>query len=276
MGGQKITRVREPVGSNGAQVGQFERRAEIFADVAARAVIRRIDPEAQATRDDGYFLRFDANSPEFGIEGQSTMLRHYQQLAVGCVEKLKSHGLAGDIQVDPAAGTCFRRTVSCDWEQALDEIGGGGGQRRRIPAQLIGRKRLRAGLIGKRVAVERLERPVRDRGSNSVEPRSAIGVPRRGERRTRELLRIQIVGAMLRRVPSKRQSAGQCFRRKFVAETRLVAEHAPPQAFGGTFRDPRRIWSRSMLTNSARKLPWPKPSSPLRSMISKKMGPIRV
>jgi hypothetical protein len=39
---------------------------------------------------------------------------------------------------------------------------------------------------------------------------------------------------------------------------------------------PRRIWSSSMDSNSARKLPSPKPSSPLRWMNSKKIGPITV
>ena len=39
-------------------------------------------------------------------------------------------------------------------------------------------------------------------------------------------------------------------------------------------RTPRRIWSRSMLSNSALKLPSPKPSSFLRWMNSKNTGPI--
>src|ERR1043166_6304932 len=37
---------------------------------------------------------------------------------------------------------------------------------------------------------------------------------------------------------------------------------------------PRRTWSASMLSNRARKLPSPKPSLPLRLMISKTMGPM--
>src|SRR3954447_3659307 len=41
-----------------------------------------------------------------------------------------------------------------------------------------------------------------------------------------------------------------------------------------TFSTPRRIWSSSIDSNSALKLPSPKPSSPLRWMNSKKMGPI--
>jgi hypothetical protein len=37
---------------------------------------------------------------------------------------------------------------------------------------------------------------------------------------------------------------------------------------------PRLIWSRSIDSNSARKLPSPNPSLPLRWMISKKIGPM--
>jgi len=39
---------------------------------------------------------------------------------------------------------------------------------------------------------------------------------------------------------------------------------------------PRRIWSSSIDSNSALKLPSPKPSSPFLWMISKKIGPITV
>ena len=49
-------------------------------------------------------------------------------------------------------------------------------------------------------------------------------------------------------------------------EALLCACLAPEQT-------PRRIWSSSMLSNSALKLPSPKPSSPLRWMNSKKIGP---
>ena len=42
------------------------------------------------------------------------------------------------------------------------------------------------------------------------------------------------------------------------------------------FSTPRRIWSSSIDSNSARKLPSPKPSSPLRWMNSKKIGPSTV
>src|SRR5581483_6046267 len=55
-------------------------------------------------------------------------------------------------------------------------------------------------------------------------------------------------------------------RRQVVGEL----AHAPPLAG----RTPRRIWSSSMDSNRALKLPSPKPSFPLRWMSSKKIGPI--
>ncbi len=45
-------------------------------------------------------------------------------------------------------------------------------------------------------------------------------------------------------------------------------------AASSTFSTPRRIWSSSIDSNSALKLPSPNPSSPLRWMNSKKIGPI--
>src|SRR5690606_17227078 len=58
-----------------------------------------------------------------------------------------------------------------------------------------------------------------------------------------------------------------------------LATHAP--AFDGkrdthasALSTPRRIWSASMLSNRARKLPSPKPSLPLRWISSKKIGPM--
>ncbi len=126
------------------------------------------------------------------------MLRHYQKLAIGAVEKPIAHRSIGDIHGDAAAGMSLRRTVSCDRQQALDEIGGNVRQGRRVPAQLIGRKGLRVGLVGKGIAVERLERRVRHRRTNSIEPGSPIGVPRRRECSSRELLRVEIIGTTLR------------------------------------------------------------------------------
>ena len=55
-------------------------------------------------------------------------------------------------------------------------------------------------------------------------------------------------------------------------ELTLAAQDERPYACS----TPRRIWSSSIDSNRALKLPSPKPSSPLRWMNSKKIGPITV
>jgi len=55
----------------------------------------------------------------------------------------------------------------------------------------------------------------------------------------------------------------------------VSSRRAWPGAADERYSTPRRIWSRSMLSNSAVKLPSPKPSLPLRWMISKKIGPMQ-
>jgi hypothetical protein len=62
---------------------------------------------------------------------------------------------------------------------------------------------------------------------------------------------------------------GRCFIR--VHPRKSVANPCLQRA---AYSTPRFIWSRSMLSNRAWKLPSPKPSLPLRWMISKKIGPI--
>src|SRR5271170_2226546 len=70
--------------------------------------------------------------------------------------------------------------------------------------------------------LQALKRPVGDGGSNSIQPRTAVGVTWRGERRARELFRIQSIGTALRRIAPQRQRYGQRFSGKFVAEAALV------------------------------------------------------
>src|SRR5690606_4386040 len=104
-----------------------------------------------------------------------------------------------------------------------------------------------------------------------VQPAAPVVAARRGERRARKLLGVEAVRDPLRRVAPDRQRAGDDLGGELVAEARLVAVrfHRRPPAQS----TPRFIWSRSIDSNSAWKLPSPKPSLPLRWMISKKIGP---
>ena len=81
-------------------------------------------------------------------------------------------------------------------------------------------------------------------------------------------------GAALRRIAADRQRAGQRLGGELVAEARLVVGSPSPLMTSSS--TPRRIWSRSIDSNSALKLPSPKPSSPLRWMNSKNTGPSSV
>ena len=101
--GMEIPRVGKPVGADGPEVRQLERGAEILTNIAASAASRQIDPEAQAARDDGDFLRLDMNSSEFRVERQRSKLRHDEHLAIRTVEKPPPHRLICGIQVNGAA-----------------------------------------------------------------------------------------------------------------------------------------------------------------------------
>jgi hypothetical protein len=85
----------EPIGpSPAAEVG-----AEVLADVAARAAVRQLEPEAQAARDDDDLLRLGLDHAELGDEAMAAGLRHEQHLAVGVVEAAASHRPVGRVQV---------------------------------------------------------------------------------------------------------------------------------------------------------------------------------
>src|SRR5258705_12901405 len=96
---------------------------------------------------------------------------------------------------------------------------------------------------------------------------------RRGERGAGDRFGVEAVRHLLRRVLPDRQRARQRLAGELVAEARLVLQRLPFLVRHQI--TPRRIWSRSIERNSARKLPSPKPSLPLRWMISKKIGPMQ-
>ena len=72
--------------------------------------------------------------------------------------------------------------------------------------------------------------------------------------------------------PAKTSPLGEVSRPALPPERRRRQGRAG--AYSTVFSTPRRIWSSSIDSNRALKLPSPKPSLPLRWMISKKIGPI--
>ena len=109
-------------------------------------------------------------------------------------------------------------------------------QRERVPAQLIRRcrdaveRRARAAPA----AAYAHERAMHDRRTNPVQPRATIRVPRRGERRARQLLRVQAVGRALRRVLADRQRACRAprWRTRCRSPTDTRAQCRPPSSLG--------------------------------------------
>jgi hypothetical protein len=61
------------------------------------------------------------------------------------------------------------------------------------------------------------------RGSDAIEPGSAVRMPRRRKRGTRELFGIQSVRAALRRISALGEGPGQRLGGKFVAEAALIS-----------------------------------------------------
>ena len=97
--------------------------------------------------------------------------------------------------------------------------------RNRHPTQLIRRRRH---FVKWRAAqpslADRLERLVRHRWTNAIEPGSPIATARRGEWRAAQLLGVQTMRHSLRRILPARQHACHRFARELVAESRLVAQ----------------------------------------------------
>jgi hypothetical protein len=69
---------------------------------------------------------------------------------------------------------------------------------------------------------ERRERPVHRSGANAIQPAAAILTPRRGERRAADLLGVQAVRDLLRRIAADRKRASDGFGGELVGESCLV------------------------------------------------------
>src|SRR4249919_669462 len=271
----EVARIGQAVAADRAQVRQAHERAEVLADVTARFAVRQRDAEADATRDQRDLLRFDVQHAEFGFDVQATLLRHDQELRIGVVEEAIHHVAVGRIQVDAHAVLPRGGSVAGHREEAFDEVRLRRRDRQRAPAQLVRRHRTTAEIVVEARLFKCLERTMHRRRPHPIQPAAPILAARRGERRAAHLLGIQPVRHALRRVAADGQGPCDSFGGEFVGETRLVTGrlHVVPSTCV-VYSTPRRIWSRSMLSNSAWKLPSPKPSLPLRWMISKKIGPI--
>ncbi len=171
-----------------------------------------------------------------------------------------------------------RVAVAGHGDQAVDEVG------RRRPAAAAGPSAggwASAGASSKRLCearrcAQRRERRVHRRRAEAVEPGAPVLVARRGEGGAGQLLGIEAEAAPA--AASSGRAAGRPGRprSRTGCRSRTGSRCLTIIAMANcvlTVITPRRIWSSSIDSNSAWKLPLPKPSLPLRWMISKKIGP---
>jgi hypothetical protein len=134
--------------------------------------------------------------------------------------------------VDAAAALRVWIAVAGHGDQAVDEverlasrIGYGKG----VPSQLVGRGGLFAEVAGQPAVARPAERLVLRRRADPVEPGAAVVTARGGERRAGDLLGVEPVGTLLRRVASHRECTRQGLGGEFVAEAGLVVERLRDQ-----------------------------------------------
>jgi hypothetical protein len=68
---EEISRIGQSVGTDGPQIGQAQRRAEIFADIAANTrpgLIAQVDAKTDAARNDRDLLWLEADQAELGAQ----------------------------------------------------------------------------------------------------------------------------------------------------------------------------------------------------------------
>ena len=189
---QEVTFVREAVRADRAAFGQRERRAVVLADVAARARTWEVDPEPDAARHHGDLTGRDLERPELGADQQRPALRDEEQLPVGVDEVTVGHRAVRRVPVDADAAVGRDVAVATHGVQAVDEVGGGVGDRQRIPAQPVRARLDRRGTV--RCAASRCRcgrTPDAPPRHDAVDPGAAVDRAGLGERGAADLLGVQ-------------------------------------------------------------------------------------
>ncbi len=222
---EEVARVGQAVGADRPAFRQRERAAVVFAQVAARRTVAELDPNLDAARDHRALAGFDVDDAELGPQPQLALLLDEQHLAVGVVEVLVLHRARDEIHVRAHAGLRAGVAGGGDRAHALEKRLRRLRERQRIPAHRGDRH---VHLVTRRGPprpdVGFLEpADVRHGRPDAVQPRPLVAGPRRGERRTAQLLGVEAIRALLWRVAANRQGARQGLGFEAVAEARHVA-----------------------------------------------------
>ena len=156
---------------------------------------------------------------------QCAELRHEEQFAVGGVEEAVGHALVGGVEVDGDAGVHGEVAVAGEGGEAVDEVGGLGGQRHRVPAELAGRGlHLVEGSGADHAVGDALVGLVHDGGADAVGPGAAVEVARRGEGGAAKAARCRGPAELSAGRSGHGQGAGLGLGGKLVAEAGEVLE----------------------------------------------------
>ena len=79
----EVARIRQTVCAEAAAPRQFEFLPVIFTDKTPCRTFEKLNPVDQSTGDDSDFLRLKIDDLEFGMNADTPLLRHDQQLAIG-------------------------------------------------------------------------------------------------------------------------------------------------------------------------------------------------
>ncbi len=120
--GQKITRVRQSVGTDDAQLGEAQHRAIILADVTACVLPQQFDPKPQAARKQRELTWSDIKLPQFSRKAHRALLRHDQHLTISVVEESISHRLVSRIDVNAQPDLRRNAAVAGDGRHAVDKV----------------------------------------------------------------------------------------------------------------------------------------------------------
>ena len=230
-GVRKSRGLARPLAPIGAEFGQPERRAVVLADVAARLLVRQLDAELDAARNDGDLAGRDVENAELGMQRQraraaarSAVRRRRRRKSGPSIERV------GGVEVDRR-----RRSASCESPlpaivtrpstKSVGCVGIGSGSQRNWFGGV--------GTSSNGAATEPACCSTRsdtglciDRRPDAIEPGAPVQRPRRGERRAAELLGVQAERRLLRRVLARGSAPGTRLGGELVAEARHVLQIA--------------------------------------------------
>mmetsp|Transcript_29560 Transcript_29560/g.49707 ORF Transcript_29560/g.49707 Transcript_29560/m.49707 type:complete len:204 (-) Transcript_29560:383-994(-) len=138
-GCEKVTRVGESVGTDGAQRGQFKVSIEDLAHVAP-GISLDVDRESDTTLDDADLLGLHLQEAKLCLDVERSLLGHDEEISIRVVEGLVLHRSVGRVDVDDRSRLDLGISSSCDGLETLDKVHrlSLGHKRRRMPTELIG------------------------------------------------------------------------------------------------------------------------------------------